>query len=195
MSDFFWQKTDDFDIENDETEWLHAYLNLFKYWSNNFIFCNSFTINEILILSNHFNICFKLFLTCFFLSFDEEKKCCSFFLFLFFDVKNWFFDVQNSWRMIDDWELFKLLMLEKFSKLLETEICDLNWLKFLMYDKFFMIEIKSFSNKHDYHIIFKAEYLIYFVDILSVWFNSFCCLKFFLIFLIFFLKKFDFQYY
>ena len=185
MSDFFWWETDNSDVENDETEWLHAYLNLFKYWNNSFIFCNFFIIDEIFIFSNCFSICFELFLTCFFWILMKKENVVTFFLFLFFNVKNWLSDVWSSWKMIDDWELFKLLVLEKFSELFETKICNLNWLRLLMHDEFFMIEIESFFSRYDYCIIFEAECSIYFVDTLSVWFSSFCCLKFSLAFLMF----------
>ena len=54
-----------------------------------------------------------------------------------------------------------------------------------MCNKFFMIEIESFSSRCDCYIILETEYSIYSVDILFMWFSSFCCLKFSLVFLMF----------
>ena len=100
-------------------------------------------------------------------------------------MKNWFSNVWNFQEAINNWESFKSLLLEKFSESLKIKICDLSWLKLLMYDEFFMIEIESFSSKHDYCIIFKTECFIYFINILFVWFNLFYYLKFFFVFLMF----------
>ena len=159
---------------------------MFKHQNSNFTFCNFFIINEIFILSNYFSICFRLFLTHLFWILMRKKNVVTFFLFLFFDVKNWFSDVQNSWKAIDDWESFKSLLLEESSESLETEICDLNWLKLLVCDEFFIIEIELFSSRCDCCIILKTECLIYFVDILLMQFNLFYCLKFSFVFLMFF---------
>ena len=102
MSDFFWWEIDDSDIDDDDKEWFLIYLNLFKCWNNSFTFCNFFTIDEIFIFSYCLSICFEFALICLLWILVRKEKVVTFFLSLFLDVKNWFFDVQICWKMIDD---------------------------------------------------------------------------------------------